>query len=555
MRISRRNFLKSLTASTAGIAAAGLLAGCNTAASSTPAASSAAASEVPAESAAASTAASAEPSQVLETDVAVIGLGASGMLAALGAADKGASVIAIDTAANFEATTNTHTTGSWLVESSEQLKYDHYMTQEQAFTRIMEGTNYQCNGKVVRNMLKVSGRAADIMIQGGVQFMYAFANSDENTDWLSRGGHVYLEEGEPRANNFREMCAARSTLTTMFSTRATQLLTDASGKVTGLLAENADGVIQINAKAVICCGGGFLANAEMVKEHFAGAQIVNQGFATVDGSTIQMCQSVGAQLGKNFSVSCNEMGAANFKAKPQYSWAPGRNTSACFYLPLFGNILMDKNGDRFINEQRMAEQTMYTGEPLIRDSVYYTVIDSANLERLKTTPIYDFLSEGSKANMGMALLAGFQGVTLTEMETDIDQAISEGWAAKADTLEELADKFGLTHMVDTVATYNEACQSGYDDDFFTPADYLTPVTEGPYYIFEYNPGAWCTIGGIKTDGSCRALDADNNVISGLYVAGCAADLWSVPYYQGGSCNGFCLASGLLAGESAADDIA
>ena len=384
MRISRRNFIKSLTASTAGVAAAGLLASCNSAASSAPAASSAAASEAPAESTAA-VASSVQPAQLLETDVAVIGLGASGMLAALGAADKGANVIAIDTAPNFEATTNTHTTGSWLVESSEQLKYDHYLTQEQAFGRIMEGTNYQCNGKVVRNMLKVSGRAADIMIQGGVQFMYAFANSDENTDWLSRGGHVYLEEGEPRANNFREMCAARSTLTTMFSTRATQLLTDSDGKVTGLLAEGSDGVIQINAKAVICCGGGFLANADMVKEHFAGAQIVNQGFATVDGSTIQMCQSVGAQLGKNFSVSCNEMGAANFKAKPQYSWAPGRNTSACFYLPLFGNILMDKNGDRFINEQRMAEQTMYTGEPLIRDSVYYTVIDSANLERLKTT--------------------------------------------------------------------------------------------------------------------------------------------------------------------------
>lgn len=156
--------------------------------------------------------------------------------------------------------------------------------------------------------------------------------------------------------------------------------------------------------------------------------------------------------------------------------------------------------------------------------------------------------------MGMALLAGFQGVTLTEMDKDIEQAISEGWAAKADTLEELAEKFGLTHMVDTVTAYNEACQSGHDDDFFTPADYLTPVTEGPYYIFEYNPGAWCTIGGIKTDGNCRALDADNHVIGGLYVAGCAADLWSVPYYQGGSCNGFSLASGLLAGETAADDL-
>ena len=46
----------------------------------------------------------------LSCDVAVVGLGAAGLMAALAAADEGAQVIAIDSADNFEETTNTHTT-------------------------------------------------------------------------------------------------------------------------------------------------------------------------------------------------------------------------------------------------------------------------------------------------------------------------------------------------------------------------------------------------------------------------------------------------------------
>ena len=30
--------------------------------------------------------------------------------------------------------------------------------------------------------------------------------------------------------------------------------------------------------------------------------------------------------------------------------------------------------------------------------------------------------------------------------------------------------------------------------------------------------------------------------------------WSVPYFQGGSCNGLSLASGVLAGKTAAEDV-
>ena len=82
---------------------------------------------------------------------------------------------------------------------------------------------------------------------------------------------------------------------------------------------------------------------------------------------------------------------------------------------------------------------------------------------------------------------------------------------------------------------------------------LIPVKNGPFYMVEYNVGAWLTLGGIKTDGKLAAQTADGKSIPNLYVAGADADLWSVPYYQGGSALGFCYASGLLAGETAAEN--
>lgn len=56
-----------------------------------------------------------------------------------------------------------------------------------------------------------------------------------------------------------------------------------------------------------------------------------------------------------------------------------------------------------------------------------------------------------------------------------------------------------------------------------------------------------------TDESCRVVNENNDIIQGLYVAGVDGDFWSVPYYQGGSCNGLALASGVLAGKTAATD--
>ena len=62
------------------------------------------------------------------------------------------------------------------------------------------------------------------------------------------------------------------------------------------------------------------------------------------------------------------------------------------------------------------------------------------------------------------------------------------------------------------------------------------------------------MGGIKCDAGCHALDANNDIVPNLFVAGTDADLWGVPYALGGSAHGFCLSSGWLAGETAAKEL-
>ena len=41
------------------------------------------------------------------------------------------------------------------------------------------GAHHQCNGKVLRNIIRSSAQAANYLINGGVQFVYAFAGTTE----------------------------------------------------------------------------------------------------------------------------------------------------------------------------------------------------------------------------------------------------------------------------------------------------------------------------------------------------------------------------------------
>ena len=65
------------------------------------------------------------------------------------------------------------------------------------------------------------------------------------------------------------------------------------------------------------------------------------------------------------------------------------------------------------------------------------------------------------------------------------------------------------------------------------------------------------MGGVRTDNSCRAVNAELKPIPGLYIGSSDnGSVFAAPYYNvGGSCNAMCMATSWVAGQTAAEDIA
>ena len=143
--------------------------------------------------------------QTMECDVVVAGLGASGLLAAYGAAKGGAKVIAIDSAASMDGTTNTRTSAAFAVGSSLQAVAPEPLTIEEFMNYVNSGTNYQSNGKVLRRVIEYSGRAVDVFVEGGMPFNVDFSNSRRSDAMMGCGGCLYGVTGEERAKVFQSI--------------------------------------------------------------------------------------------------------------------------------------------------------------------------------------------------------------------------------------------------------------------------------------------------------------------------------------------------------------
>lgn len=488
-------------------------------------------------------------SETLETDILVVGLGASGVMAATAAGKAGAKVLAIDCASSMVGTGNVNTTAPSVYGSKHQNEAnpDNQIIPVQAYKEILEETHYQENSKLLRNLVEHSGICIDTAIEAGLTFMFVNTLAPNNAPIGDRAGCLYLESMEDRAQGWERMLSEAG-VETRFGLAAKDLIFDSEGNAVGIQCESDSDGVDIMAKSIILCCGGFLANEEMVAQYYAGAKMLSCGDQNAKGDGIKMALSAGAQMGKNFTVSMNEFGGANVQASGlRYTFGDLECNSA-LRMAIMGLLMVDAEGDRFFDEGIVCDRGMFAGEPLIRNSTYYCVCDQTFMDRVKSEPLSNLLAIGGKAAKEWKAIAE---MTLTNIESDIDLAISEGWAAKGDTIAEIAQAFDLTDLEETVEKYNGYCALGEDPDFLVDASYLTPVKQAPFYLIQFNPSAWLSLGGIKTDDRCRVLNAENKPIGNLYAAGADADLWAVPYVSKGTANGFCLASGWLAGESAA----
>ncbi len=499
--------------------------------------------------------------ETYDVDVCVIGCGGSGFMASITAGKLGAKVLTIEKANSVAGVNGIKVSGPFAVDTSVLHAREGGTTLqvEEVFQHVMNYTHWTPNPALMHRCLEESKNAVENLVDIG----YAMKEANfrfETPFYQEKGGfHLITNSLDERVELWNK-ALDEAGVQVLFNTTATGLLMDGD-KAVGVTAKKADGTsVTVNAKAVIIASGGYLGNRDL-QEKFLKTRKLNAaagGNSLCTGDGIMMAEDAGAVLCKTFGYCPCEYGGTNSKAsRPAKQDKYDQNYA--FKFGLYGNLLVDAEGKRFINEGLLCDYPMsYGSEQIILNAPWYGIVDQAYVDAMTTIGLYDYtIAKGAEPVEGKWFIGNyFKGRILDKLPEDIEEGIREGWLAKADTLEELAEKFGLTNLPETVAKYNEYCDKGVDEEFGTNPWYLSKIEKGPFYAVQCEPSAWSTFGGVRTDDKLRALKPDNTPMQGLYVVGTDnGSLYYSPYYDvPGYCYGLCVDSGYIAANEAVEYI-
>ena len=245
-----------------------------------------------------------------------------------------------------------------------------------------------------------------------------------------------------------------------------------NGKVTGVKVQKKNLTYDINAKAVIMATGGFSANKEMLAKYAPGAEIVetsNQIGAT--GDFVPVFEKNGMKM-ENMEV------LSVFKliiSKTRDLTGAGD-----------GFVLVNKNGERFVDETKSGLPVAHTILEQPESKVYY---------------IYD--------------------QNLYESFYRLKKHVAQGLHVKADTLDELAQKLDIPKdkLAATVDTFNKGVRGEIKDPFREKAFTREFKNEGPYYGVQVESAIHMTKGGVAANEKAEVLYENGEVVEGLYAAG------------------------------------
>ena len=540
--LTRRNFLA--IGSVAALAGTAALAGC------APGASSQDDKAGADEANDAATMATAEETK--ECDVAIVGAGGAGLWAAVEAVRAGKSVIVIEKGGNVGVANGSLAGGPFMVGSKLQQEAGIDFTVEEAFNHIMEYGHWATNAAAIKRAVELSGETVDQFTDDfgvptglrpdnyGAGYASVRANFQGDTDAQVRG-----EERMKPLQEFVEGNGGEF----VFDTAGKRLIVE-NGVCTGVQCEQGKTVIDVKAKAVIVATGGFLGNTDMMLEHF-GTFVNPLGNVLSVGEGIDMVKAAGGQLSTQWGIAGNEFTGSNQKADGLYE-----RGNAAFTIGIYGTLLVNNQGRRFSNEGKFANLPLALGGAIsLVGGQYYAVVDQAYVDGLNAGTDAWTLCGSDEVNWRTGMMT-LKDKPLENVQANMDAAVEAGWAFKADTIEALAEVIGAPELSQTLETYNGYCDAGKDEQFYKPACFLQPVATGPFYALQYEPSAWVTIGGIRTNDRLQAIDAEGMPIDGLYVAGADnGTLMSAPYcdYEGYSL--MCAYSGgRMAGMYAVEDI-
>ena len=460
-----------------------------------------------------------------ETQICIVGMGGSGAVAAITAAnDLGVKTLVVEKAPKGLDGGNTKFCSQRFLrtEDADREKMAEYM-------------------KVVRGLYTedMTDEVIDYLVDGYTR----------TTAWYeAHGGYVDSPKNDPEFPEFvnsdvvyknwtaddyqgafwpvmeRNVEALREAgkLEVWYDSPAVELVQDPISKTVIGVKVMKDGTEPVYVRAlngVLLACGGFEANNQMVQNYVNVPKIVPLGTQYNTGDGIKMAQAVGADLWHMGATSGPFFEFQDPDTKVCYRQLTGKLSYSS--LKDVAAIMVGADGTRFFGETTSLKHGhvlfhgLYIRVPV--SMPMYVVFDEA--ARL-TKPFYRVWSEGM-----------------------VDE-IEKGWITKADSLEELAEAIGVPaeNLVKQVEDYNGYCEAGEDPLGRLP-EYLFPFGEGPYYAFPIVPCFINTQGGPVRNTRCQVLNTAREVIPGLFSAGELGSFYS-DLYQGAGNVAECIMTGI-----------
>ena len=466
--------------------------------------------------------------KTMDTDVVVIGAGASGTAAGYAAAEAGAKVIMLEKQPAVGGTGN-FSEGIFAVESKLQRKMNYTLTKDQAFKLIMDYSHWRANAKMVRAFVEKSADTIEWLEKQGVEYEQLTSNYPGGLyTW-----HIYKGRGAGWIKTLHSKFPGMGGQV-LLKTAAKELITK-DGKVVGVIADAGGEKITINAKAVVIATGGFLNNKEMMEKYMRFPNVAGVANVGKTGDGIQMAWKAGA---------------ASEGTEVQASYRPGpvgeSTTSHVGAAAKQPHLWLNPKGERFCDES-IIFQWPFAGNALERQGgTMFVVFDQATLDYMTTTHGID---------LGVGVMVPVT-TKLTKFGEDFARAEKNGVAFKGATLDELAQKTKMDAgaLKAAVEQYNAHYTIRHDTEFAKDPKFLQPVKTGPFYAVKSVATSLGTLGGVKVSEKFEAVTKGGAPVSGLYVVGNdAGGMYGDSYdlLMAGSTIGFAVNSGRIAAENIA----
>lgn len=526
--------------------------------------------------------------KTVDVDVAVVGCGIAGVAACRSVAEDGGLVASFEKADGPQCRSGEYA----VINGKVQAKWGRdTWTREQIDDIIdshMVESTYRCKRSIMSKWAHNIGETFDWWVEANPDLYYAettrsaipdesadnfiipiFYPLPEHYDWKQERFPCYPTSVEFKPDQHvtveanMQKAIDTGNVQTFYGCFVEKLIMD-NGRCVGLYARDAatGEYIKCNAsKGVILSTGDYSQNTKMLK-HFCPEVIENniqclftnvdvEGNFTNQGDGIQLGMWAGAQVQQSHAPMIHHMGG-------------GADLAGVGVMGNAGFLNLDLNGKRFMNEDLPGQQLENQIE-LQKNRESWQIFDSNWPEQLPYMPAahggacyyedYASEDEGPKNN-----------TTYRNYKSpyQLEAAVADGRAVKADTLEELVAKIypddtaAQQTALDSIQRYNELAKAGYDEDFHKSASRMWAVENGPFYADKFTTALLLVcIGGLESDEDCHTFDADRNVIPGLYVAGnIQGNRFATEYPIGlkGVSHSMAMYYGYVAGKNALKDI-